>query len=424
MRDETIAIHAGYETEPTTRSVAVPIYQTVSYEFDSADHGAALFNLEVPGHIYGRLSNPTTAVLEQRIAALEHGREALCVGSGAAAIQCALANLVEAGDNFVTLPQLYGATYTLFAHVFRVQGVEARFAASPAPADIEAQIDARTKAIYCESISNPAGVVADLVALADVAHRHGIPLIVDNTLATPVVLKPINHGADVVVHSLTKYCGGHGTTMAGAIVDSGRFPWRNERARFPMFSLPEPAYHDVVYTEQYGDSAYIARCRTVGLRNSGQVLSPLSAFLILQGLETLPLRMERHLDNTRRIAHFLRGHGGVDWVNYLGFEDDPSHALVRKYLGGQGAAFLTFGVRGGFDAGKRAYDALRLIKRLVNIGDAKTLACHPASTTHRQLNEAELARAGVTPEMIRLSVGIEHVDDIIADLAQALAAAA
>jgi len=424
MRDETIAIHAGYDVDPTTKAVAVPIYQTVAYEFDSADHGAALFNLEVPGHIYGRLSNPTTAVLERRVAALEEGHEALCVGSGAAAIQCAIANLVEAGDNFVSLQQLYGATFTLFEHVFRRQGVEVRFAAGDDAAAVEALIDDRTRAVYCESIANPAGTVADIEALAEIAHRHGVPLIVDNTIATPILLKPIRHGADIVVHSLTKFLGGHGTTLGGAIVDSGRFPWRAHRRRFPMLTAPEPAYHGVVYTEQYGKGAYIARCRTVGLRNSGPVLAPLSAFLLLQGIETLGLRMERHVQNAARVADYLRAHPAVAWVRYLGFEDDPCHARVQKYLGGRGASFLTFGVKGGFEAGRLFYDALGLFKRLVNIGDAKSLACHPASTTHRQLTTEELRRVGVTPEMIRLSIGIEHIDDILADLAQALAAAA
>ncbi len=420
MRDETISIHAGYETDPTTKSAVPPIYQTVAYEFDSADHGAALFNLEVPGHIYSRLSNPTTAVLERRVAALEQGCEALCVGSGAAAIHYAIANLVEAGDNVVTLPQLYGATFTLFEHVFPKQGVEFRFAASDRPSAVEPLIDDRTKAVYCESVGNPAGNVADIEGLAEAAHRQGVPLIVDNTIATPILLKPIRYGADIVVHSLTKFFGGHATTMGGAVVDSGRFPWASHRRRFPMFSTPEPAYHGVVYTEHYGDSAYVARCRTVYMRNTGSVLSPLSAFLILQGVETLALRVERHIHNTARVAEFLRSHPRVEWVRYLGFGDDPCRALAEKYLGGRAPAFLTFGVKGGFEAGKTFYDALKLFKRLVNIGDARSLACHPASTTHRQLTPGELSRAGVTPEMIRLSIGIEHSDDIIADLAQAL----
>ncbi len=423
MRDETISIHAGYKTDPTTKSVAVPIYQTVAYEFDSADHGAALFNLETPGNIYSRLSNPTTDVLERRVAALERGREALCVGSGMAAVHYAVANITEAGTNIVTLPQIYGATYTLFNSFLRKQGIDARFAASDQPSDVERLIDGNTRAVFCESIGNPAGNVADIEGLAEVAHRHGVPLIVDNTIATPILLKPINFGADIVVHSLTKFIGGHGSTMGGAIVDSGRFPWAKHPDRFKMLTEPESAYHGVVYTEQFGESAYIARCRTVCQRNTGSVLSPLSAFLLLQGAETLPLRMERHLKNTVAVAAHLANHPSVEWCNYLGHVRNPQHALAKKYLGGKGGSFLTFGVKGGFEAGKKFYDALKLFKRLVNIGDAKSLACHPASTTHRQLTTEELERAGVKPEMIRLSIGIEHMHDIIADLDQALDAA-
>ncbi len=423
MRDETLSIHAGYTTDPTTKSVAVPIYQTVAYEFDSADHGAALFNLEAQGHIYGRLSNPTTSVLEQRVAALERGREALCVGSGMAAVHYAVANITEAGSNIVTLPQIYGATYTLFNSFLRKQGIDVRFAASDLASDVERLIDENTKAVYCESIGNPAGNVADIEALAKVAHAHGVPLIVDNTIASPILLKPICYGADIVVHSLTKFIGGHGATMGGAIVDSGRFPWAKHAERFPMLTQPESAYHGVVYTEQFGESAYIARCRTVCQRNTGSVLSPLSAFLLLQGAETLAIRMERHIKNTVAVAAHLANHPAVEWCSYLGHVRNPHHALAKKYLGGQGGSFLTFGVKGGFEAGKKFYDALKLFKRLVNIGDAKSLACHPASTTHRQLNEDELERAGVKPEMIRLSIGIEHMDDIIADLDQALEAA-
>ncbi len=423
MRDETIAIHAGYETDPATNSVAVPIYQTVAYEFDSADHGAALFNLEVPGNIYSRLGNPTVAVLEDRVAALEGGRAALCVGSGMAAIHYAIVNIAETGSNIVALPQLYGATYTLFQHVLRKQGIDVRFAASDDLAEVTRLIDTNTKAIYCESIGNPAGNVADIESLAEIAHSHGVPLIVDNTIATPILLKPIHFGADIVVHSLTKFFGGHGTTMGGAIVDSGRFPWLEHRERFPMLTRPEPAYHDIVYCEQYGDIAYVARCRTVCQRNTGSVLSPLAAFLLLQGTETLALRMERHVENSARVAAYLKRHPGVAWCHRLGDVSDSGYILARKYLSGRGAPFLTFGVKGGFKAGKRFYDALKLFKRLVNIGDAKSLACHPASTTHRQLTAEELARVGVTPEMIRLCIGIEHCDDIIADLAQALDAA-
>ena len=424
MRDETLSIHAGYQTDPTTKSVAVPIYQTVAYEFDSADHGAALFDLEVPGNIYSRLSNPTVQVLERRIAALEGGVAALCVGSGMAAIHYAVVNVAEAGTNIVCVPQLYGATYTLFNNFLRKQRIDVRFAASDSVADVEAMIDENTRAVFCESIGNPAGNVADIAALSKVAHAHGVPLIVDNTIATPVLLKPIRYGADIVVHSLTKFCGGHGTTMGGAIVDGGKFPWALHAKRFPMLTEPEDAYHGVVYTQQYGAAAFVERCRTVGQRNTGSVLAPFSAFLILQGMETLALRMERHLANTRSVADYLRAHSDVEWVQYLGHADDPSHDLAKTYLGGHGAPFLTFGVKGGFEAGKKFYDALNLFKRLVNIGDAKSLACHPASTTHRQLTAEQLANAGVKPEMIRLCIGIEHIDDIIADLAQALAASA
>ncbi|HVU21591.1 MAG TPA: O-acetylhomoserine aminocarboxypropyltransferase/cysteine synthase family protein [Rhizomicrobium sp.] len=423
MRDETLSIHAGYETDPVTKSVAVPIYQTVAYEFDSADHGAALFNLETEGNIYSRLSNPTTGVLEQRVAALEGGVAALCVGSGMAAIHYAIANITEAGTNIVTTPQIYGATYTLFNSFFRKLGIDCRFAASDAACDIEKLIDENTRAVYCESIGNPAGNIADIEALAEVAHRHGVPLIVDNTVATPMLLKPIQWGADIVVHSLTKFFGGHGTTMGGAIVDGGRFDWNAHADRFAMLTKPEDAYHGVVYTEQYGKSAFVARCRTVCQRNTGSVLSPLSAFLLLQGTETLPLRMERHVKNTTRVVAHLMTHPMVEWCQYAGHVNDPRNALAKKYVHGSGGTFITFGVKGGFEAGKRFYDALKLFKRLVNIGDCKSLACHPASTTHRQLTEEELVKAGVKPEMIRLSIGIEHMDDIIADLEQALEAA-
>ena len=421
MRDETLAVHAGYTIDPATKAVAVPIYQTVAYEFESADHGAALFDLEVPGNIYTRLSNPTVAVLEERVAALEGGVGALCVGSGMAAINYAIANIAEAGANIVSLPQLYGATFTLFEHVLRKQGIDVRFAASDDACDVARLIDDQTRAVYCESVGNPAGNIADIEALASVAHRHGVPLIVDNTLA-PILSKPIAFGADIVLHSLTKFFGGHGTTMGGAIVDSGRFPWEEHRRRFPMLTEPEAAYHGVVYTKEYGASAYVAHCRTVCQRNTGAVLAPLSAFLLLQGVETLPLRVERHVENTARVARWLARHPRVAWCNYNGDVQSVQYSLVRKYLGGHGAPFLTFGVEGGFDGGRQFYDALRLFKRLVNIGDAKSLACHPASTTHRQLSREELARVGVTPEMIRLAIGIEHIDDIIADLDQALEA--
>jgi O-acetylhomoserine (thiol)-lyase len=423
MRPETIAIHGGYEPDPTTKAVAVPIYQTVAYAFDSADHGAALFNLEAEGYRYTRISNPTTAVLERRVAALEGGVDALCVASGQAAVHYAVLNLTDLGSNIVSVPQLYGTTHTLFAHLLPNQGVAVRFAASDRSDAIEKLIDARTRAVYCESVGNPAGNVCDIEALAHVAHRHGVPLIVDNTVATPILLRPIDYGADVVVHSLTKFMGGHGTTLGGAIVDAGRFPWTQHDDRFPMFSRPDPSYHNLVYTDHYKAAAYIGRCRSVFQRTTGAVLSPLSAFLLLQGLETVALRIDRHVENGRRVAEFLRDDPRVEWVNYTGFADNVCHALTRKYLGGRACSLMTFGVTGGYEASTRFYDALTLIKRLVNLGDAKSLACHPASTTHRQMSVEEQRHAGVTPEMIRLSVGIEHADDIIADIDQALDAA-
>jgi O-acetylhomoserine (thiol)-lyase len=423
MKSDTVAIHGGYETEPTTKAVAVPIYQTVAYEFDSADHGAALFNLEIEGHRYSRISNPTTAVLERRVAALEGGLEALCVSSGQAALNYAVLNLTAMGTNIVSIPQLYGTTHTLFAHTLPSQGVQVRFAESDKADALERLIDDQTRALFCESIGNPAGNICDIEALAAVAARHGIPLIVDNTVATPILLRPIDYGADIVVHSLTKFMGGHGTTLGGAIVDSGRFPWRARAKRFPMFNEPDRSYHGLVYTDHFGAAAYIARCRSVFQRTTGAVLSPLSAFLLLQGIETVVLRVERHVDNARRVAEFLRADSRVQWVNYAGFADNPYHAMAQKYFPGRACSILTFGIAGGFEAGKSFYDALELFKRLVNMGDAKSLACHPASTTHRQMSPAEQEKAGVRPEMIRLSVGIEHIDDILADLDQALAAA-
>jgi O-acetylhomoserine (thiol)-lyase len=423
MKSDTVAIHGGYETEPTTKAVAVPIYQTVAYEFDSADQGAALFNLEIEGHRYSRISNPTTAVLERRVAALEGGLEALCVSSGQAALNYAVLNLTAIGTNIVSIPQLYGTTHTLFAHTLPSQGVQVRFAESDEADALERLIDDQTRALFCESIGNPAGNVCDIEALAAIAARHGIPLIVDNTVATPILLRPIDYGADIVVHSLTKFMGGHGTTLGGAIVDSGRFPWRANARRFPMFNEPDRSYHGLVYTDHFGAAAYIARCRSVFQRTTGAVLSPLSAFLLLQGIETVVLRVERHVDNARRVAEFLRADPRVQWVNYAGFADNPYHAMAQKYFPGRACSILTFGIAGGFEAGKSFYDALKLFKRLVNMGDAKSLACHPASTTHRQMSPAEQEKAGVRPEMIRLSVGIEHIDDILADLDQALAAA-
>jgi O-acetylhomoserine (thiol)-lyase len=420
MRQETIAIHSGYEPEATTRAVAVPIYQTVAYAFDSAEHGEALFNLEVEGYRYSRISNPTNAVLERRVAALEGGVDALSVSSGQAALNYAVLTIAEAGRNIVSVPQLYGTTHTLFAYVLPRLGITVRFAPSDAPDAIARMTDADTCAVFCESVGNPAGNICDVEALADVAHASGVPLIVDNTVATPILLRPIEYGADIIVHSLTKFLGGHGTTLGGIVVDSGRFPWQKHAERYPMLTRPDASYHGLVYTEHYGRAAYIGRCRSVCQRATGSVLSPLSAFLLLQGIETVPLRVERHVENARRVAEFLRDDPRAEWVNYAGFPDNPYHALARKYLGGRACSLVTFGVRGGYEGGKRFYNALKLVKRLVNLGDAKTLACHPASTTHRQMSAEEQAKAGVTPETIRLSIGIEHADDIIADLDQAL----
>jgi O-acetylhomoserine (thiol)-lyase len=420
MRTETIAVHGGYEDDPTTGSVAVPIYQTASYAFDSADHAAALFNLEEEGFRYTRINNPTIAVLERRIAALEGGREALCVSAGQAAVNYAVQNLTQAGTNIVSVPQLYGTTHTLFAHILPGQGVCVKFAGSDRPSDIEALIDANTRAVFCESVGNPAGNICDIEAMARVAHADDVPLIVDNTVPTPILLRPIEHGADIVVHSLTKFMGGHGTTLGGAVVDAGTFPWKEHPERFPMFSQPDPSYHGLVYTDRFEKAAYIGRCRCVCQRTIGAVLSPFNAFLLLQGIETVALRMERHLENGRRVAEFLRADSRVAWINYAGFEDSPYHLLAERYLGGRGCSLMTFGVEGGYEAAKRFYDPVKLIKRVVNIGDAKSLVCHPASTTHRQMSAEEQRKAGVTPETLRLSIGIEHIDDILADLDQAL----
>ncbi|ROV58498.1 MULTISPECIES: O-acetylhomoserine aminocarboxypropyltransferase/cysteine synthase family protein [Vibrio] len=422
MKDETLAIHFGYETDPTTKSVATPIYQTVAYEFDSAQHGADLFNLEVPGNIYTRIMNPTNDVLEKRMAALEGGIAGLVVSAGSAAINYAILTLAEAGDNIVSTPQLYGGTYTLFAHMLPKQGIEVRFAKDDKPESLAELIDEKTKAVYCESIGNPAGNIIDLERVADLAHAQGVPVIVDNTVATPALCKPIEFGADIVVHSLTKYVGGHGTTLGGIIVDSGKFPWAEHKERFPVFNQPEPSYHGVVYTEAFGPAAFIGRARTVPLRNTGSAMSPMNAFMLMQGLETLSLRMERHTENALKVAEFLKQHEKVSWVSYAGLPDSPFYPLAEKYMQGKPSAILSFGLKDGYQAGVRFYDALQIFKRLVNIGDAKSLACHPASTTHRQLDEAEQRQAGVSPEMIRLSVGIEHIEDILQDLDQALKA--
>ncbi|MEY9755529.1 O-acetylhomoserine aminocarboxypropyltransferase/cysteine synthase family protein [Bradyrhizobium yuanmingense] len=420
MRNETIAIHAGYEPEATTHAVAVPIYQTAAYAFDSADHGAALFNLETEGFRYSRIANPTSAVLEKRIAQLEGGVGALAVATGQAALHFAFVNVADHGGNIVSVPQLYGTTHTLLSHILPRQGITGRFAESDKPEAVEKLIDENTRAVFAETIGNPAGNVCDIEALAKIAHAHGVPLIVDNTVATPILFKPFDYGADIAVHSLTKFLGGHGTTLGGAIVDSGNFPWAEYADRFPAYNKPDASYHGLVYAERFGKTAYIERARSVYQRTMGSVLSPFNAFLLLQGIETVALRMERHVENARKVAEFLRGDPRVAWVNYTGFSDSPYYPLVQKYLNGNASSLFTFGIKGGMEAGKTFYDALKLITRLVNIGDAKSLACHPASTTHRQMSAEQQRAAGVLPETIRLSIGIEHVSDIIEDIDQAL----
>lgn len=423
MRDETIAIHGGYEPDPTTHAVAVPIYQTVAYQFDNAQHGADLFNLAVPGNIYTRIMNPTNDVLEKRVAALENGIAGLALSAGSAAVNYSILTIAEAGNNVVSVPLLYGGTYTLFAHMLPKQGIEVRFADDDSPASLERLIDGKTIAVFAETIGNPAGNIADIEAISDMAHSHGVPVIVDSTVTPPPLLKPIDYGVDVVVHSMTKYMGGHGNSLGGVIVDSGKFPWTEYAAKYPGLTEPEPAYHGIVYTDALGPAAYIGRVRTVPLRNTGSALSPFNAFLLLQGLETLPLRMERHVDNAMAVARHLQSHSQVAWIHYAGLPDSKYYDLAQKYTNGRPSALLSFGVKGGYDAGVKFYDALKLFRRLVNIGDAKSLAAHPASTTHRQLTESEQADAGVTPDMIRLCIGIEHIEDIVADLDQALAAA-
>jgi len=420
---ETLSVHAGYSPDPTTRAVVPPIYQTVAYAFDSAQHGADLFDLKVEGNIYTRIMNPTQSVLEQRVAALEGGVAALALASGMAAITAAIQTIAETGDNIVSSSTLYGGTYNLFAHTFPQQGIEVRFADPEKPESFGALIDDRTKAIFCESIGNPLGNVTDIAALAEVAHAHGLPLIVDNTVPSPYLLRPLEHGADIVVHALTKYLNGHGNSIGGIIVDSGKFPWAQHKARFRRLNEPDVSYHGVVYTEALGAAAYIGRARVVPLRNMGAAISPFNAWLVVQGIETLPLRMDRICENTLALAQYLQKHPKVKWVNYAGLPGHPHHALAQKYMGGRASGILTFGLEGGREAGARFLDALELFTRLVNIGDVRSLATHPASTTHRQLSPEELAKAGVSEDTVRLSVGIEHVEDLQADLEQALAAA-
>lgn len=423
MKLDTIAVHGGYSPDPTTRSVAVPIYQTVAYAFDNTQHGADLFDLKVAGNIYSRIMNPTNDVLEKRVAALEGGVGALALASGQAAITYAIQTIAEAGDNIVSASTLYGGTYNLLAHTLPQFGIETRFADYRDPQSFGRLIDERTKAVYVESIGNPLGNITDIQAIAEIAHSHGVPLIVDNTVPSPYLLRPIEFGADIVVHSLTKYLGGHGNSIGGIIVDSGRFPWAAHKQRFRRLNEPDVSYHGVVYTEAFGEAAYIGRARVVPLRNTGAALSPFNAFLILQGIETLALRLDRITENTARIARFLQQHDKVKWVNYAGLPEHEDHHLALKYMNGKPSGILTFGLAGGREAGTRFQDALQLFTRLVNIGDAKSLACHPATTTHRQLNPEELKKAGVTEDTVRLSIGIEHIDDLLADLEQALAQA-
>ncbi len=420
MKLASLALHHGYDSEATTKAATTPIYQTTSFTFDSTQHGADLFDLKVPGNIYTRIMNPTTDVLEQRVSQMEGGIAGLAVASGMAAITYAIQAITSVGDNIVSTSQLYGGTYNLFAHTLPRQGVNVKFASGNDLSTFDQLIDENTKAVFCESIGNPAGNVIDLDELAKIAHKHGVPLIVDNTVASPALCRPFEHGADIVIHSLTKYIGGHGTCIGGIIVDSGKFDWVANKGRFPMLNEPDPSYHNVVYTEALGAAAYIGRCRVVPLRNTGAALSPHSSFLIMQGLETLCLRMERHCENALKVAEYLNSHEKVSWVNYAALPESPYNAICQKMTNGKASGILSFGIKGGSEAGGRFIDALNMILRLVNIGDAKSLACHPASTTHRQLNAEELKSAGVSEDLVRISVGIEHIDDIIADIEQAL----
>ncbi len=423
MKLETIAVHGGYSPEPTTKAVAVPIYQTTSYAFDDTQHGADLFDLKVEGNIYTRIMNPTTAVLEQRVAEMEGGIAALGLSSGMAAINYAVQTIAESGDNIISTSSLYGGTYNLFAHTFPQFGIEVRFIDAPNYEEITKLADDKTKAVFCESIGNPAGNVADLGKISELAHSVGVPVIVDNTVPTPYLCRPFEHGCDVVVHSLTKYMGGHGSNIGGVLVDSGKFPWAEHASRFKRLNEPDPSYHGVVYTEALGPAAYIGRARVVPLRNTGSAISPMNSFMILQGIETLPVRMDRHCENTIEVANYLSKHDKVDWVRYAGLSDHQDHKLLKKYCSGKAAGILSFGIKGGAEAGTKFIDALELITRLVNIGDAKSLACHPATTTHRQLSKEELTKAGVSDDLVRLSVGIEHIDDLLSDIKQALAKA-
>ena len=425
QRPETLALHAGQQPDPTTNSRAVPIYQTTSYVFDSTEHAADLFALRQPGNIYTRIMNPTQDVFEQRLAALEGGVAALATASGSSAVTYSVLNLAGAGDNIVAHSELYGGTYALFAHTLPQFGIEVRFVSADDPSALAGLVDDRTKLVFTETIGNPKINVVDVAAWAEAAHAHGLPLIVDNTAPSPVLCRPFDHGADVSVHSATKYIGGHGTSIGGVLVDAGTFPWTEHSDRFPGLTKPDGAYHGVVWTEAVGNLAYAIRARTVLLRNTGAAITPFNAWLFLQGVETLPLRIERHSANALAVARFLQSHDAVSWVSYPGLDDSPYRATADKVFTGKGyGGLVSFGVRTGRAGGQAFIEALELFSHLANIGDAKSLAIHNATTTHSQLEPAELAAAGVPEDMVRLSVGIEHVDDILADLDQALGAAA
>ena len=423
QRAETIALHGGQVPDPATRARAVPIYQTSSFVFDDTQHAADLFALAVPGNIYSRIMNPTWDVFEQRVAALEGGVGAVATASGQAAVTYSVLNLTRAGDNIVSLQTLYGGTYNLFAHTLPQYGIEVRFVDPDEPERLAELVDEKTRLVFAETIGNPKLNVVDIEAWADAAHANGLPLIVDNTVPTPILARVFEHGADVAVHSATKYIGGHGTSIGGVVVDSGSFDWAAHADRFPGLTQPDPSYHGVVWTDALGPAAYAGRVRTVLLRNTGAALSPFNAFLFLQGLETLPLRIERHAANALTVAHHLETHDAVSWVSYPGLDSSPWKPVADRILSGGYGGLVTFGIRGGREAGRAFIESLGLFSHLANIGDAKSLAIHSASTTHAQLDEDELAASGVTQDTVRLSIGLEHIHDITDDLDQALAKA-
>ncbi|QRM54986.1 O-acetylhomoserine aminocarboxypropyltransferase [Sinorhizobium sp. BG8] len=416
----TLAVHAGAQPDAATGARATPIYQTTSFVFNDADHAAALFGLQAFGNIYTRIMNPTQAVLEERVAALEGGTAALAVASGHAAQMIVFHTIMRPGENFIAARRLYGGSINQFGHSFQSFDWHVRWADPEDPASFESQIDDKTKAIFIESLANPGGTFVDIAAIADIAHRHGLPLIVDNTMATPYLVRPFEHGADVVVHSLTKFMGGHGNSMGGVIVDGGTFDW-SASGKYPFLSEPRPEYGGVVLHSTFGNFAFAIACRVLGLRDLGPAISPFNAFLLLTGIETLPLRMQRHCDNALAVARWLKANDKISWVNYSGLESDANHALQQKYAPRGGGAVFTFGLKGGYEAGKRFVEGLQMFSHLANIGDTRSLVIHPASTTHRQLAEEQQVAAGAGPDVVRLSVGIEDVADIIADLEQALA---